>query len=31
MATAATRASNFDKLKPQLQRILDNLRIEYED
>lgn len=30
-ATAAARASNFEKLKPQLQRILDNLRIEYED
>lgn len=28
-ATAAARASNFEKLKPQLQRIIDNLTIEY--
>lgn len=30
-ATAAARASNFEKFKPQLQRILDNLRIEYKE
>jgi len=30
-ATAAARASNFEKFKVQLQQIFDNLRIEYKD
>jgi hypothetical protein len=30
-ATAGARASNFEKLKPQLQQILDNLRIKYTE